>query len=96
VLSFGTVRLGHSSSRTFELDPTGADNVNVWVVKRPSAPFRAANPFPSGGGLYPFTPVPVTVTFHPTRQGRFTGVYVFSARDGQGDQTVRFTGVAVH
>ncbi len=94
-INFGTVRVGRTATRTFELVPTGADNVTVWVLAAPGGPFRAVNPFPSGGGLFPLTPVPVSVRFHPTRAGRFSAVYAFDARDGQGRQTVRLTGVAV-
>lgn len=94
-LNFGRVRVGHSATRTFELEATGADNVSVWTTQLPAGPFRAAHPLASGSGLYPTAPVPVTVVFRPTKKGHFRGSYVFDARDGQGRQIVRLIGTAV-
>jgi len=94
-LNFGTVRLGHSATRTFELEATGTDNLSVWTTRLPSGPFRAPNALASGSGLYPGQPVPVTVIFRPTKTGHFRGTYVFDARDGQGLQTIRLVAIAV-
>ena len=94
-VNFGTVRVGHAASRTFELKVTGSDNLSVWTTRLPSGPFRAQHPLASGSGLYPDAPVPVTVIFRPTRTGHFRGEYVFDARDGQGLQTVRLIATAV-
>ncbi len=94
-VSFGTVRLGHSVTRTFDVEVTGADNLSLWTIRLPSRPFRAEHPLASGSGLYPDVPVPVTVVFRPTRTGHFRGEYVFDARDGQGLQTIRLIATAV-
>jgi outer membrane protein assembly factor BamB len=94
-LNFGRVRVGHSATRTFDLEVTGTDNLSVWTSRLPSGPFRAEHPLASGSGLYPLSVVPVTVVFRPTRKGQFRGVYVFDARDGQGRQIVRLIGTGV-
>ena len=94
-MSFGTVRLGHSVTRTFNVEVTGTDNLSLWTTRLPSGPFRAEHPLASGSGLYPDVPVPVTVVFRPTRTGHFRGEYVFDARDGQGLQTIRLIATAV-
>ena len=94
-LNFGTVRLGHSVTRIFQLEATGADNLAVWTTRLPSGPFHAQQALASGSGLYPDAPVPVTVIFRPTKTGHFRGVYVFNARDGQGLQTIRLIATAV-
>jgi outer membrane protein assembly factor BamB len=94
-VNFGKVRIHHSATRTFQLEVTGTDNLSVWTVRLPTGAFRAQDPLASGSGLYPKYPVPVTVVFRATKAGHFSGTYVFNARDGQGTQTVRLTGIAI-
>jgi hypothetical protein len=94
-VSFGTVRVGRSATRVFELEETGTDNLSVFTARLPAGAFRAEHPLASGSGLIPDAPVPVRVVFRPTRTGHFLGSYVFNARDGQGPETVQLTAIAV-
>jgi spore coat protein U-like protein len=93
-LNFGTVRVGKSVTKTFDLEVTGTDNLSVSTIRLPSGPFRAENPLASGSGLYPRAPVALTVRFRPAAMGHFSETYVFDAHDGQGRQTVRLVATA--
>ena len=95
-LDFGTVPVGQTVSRTFDLTNTGNLVLTISKAAPPTAPFYAPNPIPEGQSLEPGedSVIHETIQFTPTAPGTFTGQYLVTGNDGQGAQHVDVKGVA--
>jgi hypothetical protein len=92
-LAFGPVPVGKSVTRTFLIDNTGTIPLTIVRAAAPTGVFSTTRPLPEGITLDPDTAVTQAVTFTPSGSGPFTGLYKFSAGNGQPETTVTFTGV---
>jgi hypothetical protein len=94
-VDFGSVPVGGSVAKTFDL--TNAGNLVVTLTKAapPTAPFLVPNPVAEGQPIEPGDVIHQSVTFSPTVAGTFSGTYTITANDGKGARTVTFTGKGV-
>ncbi|GAB2581367.1 choice-of-anchor D domain-containing protein [Microlunatus antarcticus] len=94
-VDFGDVEVGKSVSESFDLSNTGNLLLTLSKAAPPTAPFLVPSPVSEGQPIEPGDTIPQSVTFAPTKAGAFTGSYVITGNDGQGAQTVDFTGYGV-
>lgn len=94
-VDFGSVTVGASATKTFDLSNSGNLVVTLTKAAPPTAPFLVPTPVAEGQPIEPGDVIHQSVTFSPTKTGTFTGSYVITANDGKGAQTVTFTGTAV-
>ncbi|MGI5246030.1 lectin-like domain-containing protein [Dactylosporangium sp. CA-139066] len=93
-LSFGSVPVGSSVTKTLTVGNAGNLPVTITKAAPPALPFVVNTPLPESQVLGPDDEVQVDVTFTPTAAGTFTGQYVISSNDGNGSHTVSVTGTA--
>jgi hypothetical protein len=94
---FGSVRVGHTAKVMVHV--VNAGNQPSLMRRTPGpggafgAPLRVVNGLPLNGGY----DLELPVTFHPTKAGAFTGVYVLKWTDGFGTHTlnVPITGTGI-
>jgi hypothetical protein len=97
MVHFGSVRVGHTA--TVRVHVVNAGNQPSLMRRTPGpggafgAPLRVPNGLPVNGGY----DLELPVTFHPTKAGAFTGVYVLKWTDRFGVHTlnVPITGTGV-
>ena len=89
------MEVGKSVTQSFDLSNTGNLLLTLTKAAPPTAPFLVPSPVSEGQPIEPGDTIPQSVTFAPTKAGAFTGSYVITGNDGQGAQTVDFTGYGV-
>ncbi len=94
-LDFGTLTVGGTATRTFEITNTGNLVLTITKAAPPAGQFGAPTPVAEGQQLDPGETLTQSITFTPTLAGAGTGSYLITGNDGQGAQTVSFTGRAV-
>ena len=94
-VDFGDVEVGRSATQSFNLSNTGNLLLTLTKAAPPAAPFLVPSPVSEGQPIEPGDTIPQSVTFSPTKVGTFSGSYVITGNDGQGPQTVEFTGYGV-
>jgi hypothetical protein len=96
-VNFGSVRVGHTATVTVHVVNAGNQPSLMQRTPGPGGPFgaplRVSNGLPVNGGYH----LELPVTFHPTKAGAFTGVYVLKWTDRSGTHTlnVPITGTGV-
>ncbi len=93
-IDFGTVSVGSTVTRTFDIANTGNLLLTLNKAAPPAAPFIVANPVSEGQQLSPGDTIRQSVTFTPTAAGAFSGVYLITGNDGAGAKEVTLHGVA--
>lgn len=92
-VDFGSVPIGSTVSRTFDVSNIGNLLLTITKAAPPAAPFGVALPIPEGQQLPPAAVIHQTVTFSPTASGAASGVYLITANDGQGAIPVTVHGI---
>jgi outer membrane protein assembly factor BamB len=92
-LDFGTVELGSSSTRTFEVGNTGGTFLGITRSKAPAGGvFVATSELPEGTGISPGHWREVTVEFRPTAPGAASDRWELNGDDGDPPRFVTMTG----
>ncbi len=91
-LSFGSVPVGLSTTKTLTVSNTGNLAVTVTKAAPPALPYVVNTPLPEGQVLAPGDTIQVQVTFAPSMPGTYNNVYTISSNDGHGAHTVPVTG----
>ncbi len=94
-LSFGTVNVGNTGTRTFSIDNTGDLPLDVTAVTGPSLPqFTVAPPLTAPLTLAPADPpLSFTVSFAPTADAPFSDSIVLTSNDpANGTETISLSG----
>ncbi len=91
-LHFGTVGAGGSLTKSFDIANTGNLVLTITKAAPPTAPFGTSAPLSEGQQLQPGQVIHQHMTFTPTEPGPTSGTYLITGDDGQGQQTVTFTG----
>lgn len=94
-LDFGQVPVGGSLGRTFDIANTGNVVLTITKAAPPTAPFAAPSPIAEGQQLGAGQVIHQAVVFAPTAAGDAAGHFLITGDDGQGMQTVSFTGTGV-
>ncbi|MFF0750758.1 choice-of-anchor D domain-containing protein [Streptomyces sp. NPDC004267] len=81
---FGTVKVGQSVTKTFDISNTGNIPLTITKAKAPAAPFQVSNPLSEGQVIGPEDVIHQAVTFAPTSVGTVNASYDLTADDGQG------------
>ncbi|MFE1377584.1 choice-of-anchor D domain-containing protein [Streptomyces sp. NPDC058740] len=89
---FGSVKVGQSVTRTFDISNTGNIPLTITKAKPPTAPFHVSDPISEGQVLGPEDVVHQAVTFSPTSIGPVNAAYELTADDGQGALSEALTG----
>ncbi|MEU7016042.1 choice-of-anchor D domain-containing protein [Streptomyces sp. NPDC046385] len=89
---FGTVKVGQSVTKTFDISNTGNIPLTITKAKPPAAPFHVTNPLSEGQVLGPEDVVHQAVTFSPTSLGTVQAVYALTSDDGHGALNENLTG----
>ena len=92
-LDFGTVLLGQTATRTFDITNTGNLVLTLTKAAPPAAPFGVAAPVAEGQQLEPGDTIRQAVTFSPTAVGAAAGTYAITSTDGSGPQPVGVHGL---
>jgi hypothetical protein len=92
-LDFGTVTIGTTASKTFDVSNTGNLLLTITKAAPPAAPFGVPNPIAEGQQLEPGDALHVTVTFTPTAAGPANGAYLITGNDNSGARSVTVHGV---
>jgi hypothetical protein len=93
-VSFGTLPVGLTATRTITVENTGNLNVTVTKAAPPALPFVVNTPLPEGLVLAPDETADIQVTFAPTVVGNYSNLYVISSDDGNGAHNIAVTGTA--
>ena len=92
-LSYGEVGIGSSRSATFTVANTGGTSITITKSKPPALGlFVAGSSLAEGTTIGPNTSLTETVTFSPTTTGTASDTWVINSDDGNGLETVQFTG----
>ncbi|GAA2769529.1 Ig-like domain-containing protein [Streptomyces showdoensis] len=93
---FGSVKVGQSVTKTFDISNTGNIPLTITKAKPPAAPFLVTNPISEGQVLGPEDVVHQAVTFSPTSLGTVQAAYELTSDDGHGalSETLTGTGAA--
>ncbi|MEU6089436.1 choice-of-anchor D domain-containing protein [Streptomyces sp. NPDC047085] len=89
---FGSVPVGQSVTKTFDISNTGNIPLTITKAKAPAAPFNVTTPISEGQVLGPDDVVHQAVTFSPTSVGAASGLYELTADDGSGPHNETLTG----
>ncbi|MFH8733531.1 MULTISPECIES: choice-of-anchor D domain-containing protein [unclassified Streptomyces] len=90
---FGSVAVGKSVTKTFDISNTGNIPLTVTKAAPPTAPFQVTNPLSEGQVIGPEDVIHQAVTFSPTAVGAASGVYQLTSDDGRGPQNEALTGM---
>lgn len=93
-LDFGSVALGTSSTRSFDIVNTGNLPVTITRAKAPAGDFSAPTPLAEGLVIGPGAVVHQAVVFAPSVGGAQTSDYAVTGDDGQGTLTEPLTGTS--
>jgi len=92
-VSFGSVPIGQSVTRTFTLTNTGGSNLTIDKSKPPIiGPFAATTTLPEGTTMQPGASLVESVTFVPGAVGTANDRWIITPDDGYGLRTVQFSG----
>jgi hypothetical protein len=91
-LSFGSVPVGLSATKTLTVSNTGNLAVTITKAAPPALPYVVNTPLPEGQVLTPGNTIQVQVTFSPSMPGTYNNVYTISSDDGHGAHAVPVTG----
>ncbi len=95
-LAYGSVRLGESSAQSFQVSNVGGSTLTITQSQPPMlGEFTATSSLPVGTTLAAGTSLVETVAFAPNDVGSMGDQWVIAADDGQGSQTVAFSGSGV-
>jgi hypothetical protein len=95
-LPYGPVRLGQSSTQSFQLSNVGGSTLTITQSQPPGpGPFSATTSLPVGTTLAAGTSVTESVTFAPSDLGSVGAQWVVAANDGQGARTVTLSGSGI-
>lgn len=94
-VDFGDVEVGKTSTQSFDISNAGNLLLTLTKAAPPAAPFLVPSPVSEGQPIEPGDVIHQSVTFTPTKTGAFTGSYTITGNDGQGAQTVDFSGFGV-
>jgi hypothetical protein len=94
-LQFGSVQVGKSVTKSFDVSNTGNLLLTLTKAAPPTAPFVVPDPISEGQQLEPGDVIHQSVTFTPTKEGTFDGTYSITGNDGQGAHLVTVHGTAV-
>jgi hypothetical protein len=94
-LSFGSIPVGTTATKTLTVANTGTLNVTITKAAPPALPFVVNTPLPEGLVLTPGEDIQIQVTFAPTAVGSFSNLYSISSDDGNGNHDIPVTGTAV-
>ncbi|MCX4987412.1 MULTISPECIES: choice-of-anchor D domain-containing protein [unclassified Streptomyces] len=89
---FGSVAVGKSVTKTFDISNTGNIPLTVTKAAPPAAPFQVTNPLSEGQVIGPEDVIHQAVTFSPTAVGAASGTYQLTSDDGRGPQNESLTG----
>ncbi|WP_211268854.1 choice-of-anchor D domain-containing protein [Actinoplanes subtropicus] len=92
-VDFGTVPVGTTVTKTFDIADTGNLLLTITKAAPPTAPFGVPTPIAEGQQLSPGDVIHQTVTFTPTTAGTATGTYLITGNDNTGAHTVTVHGV---
>ncbi|HEY0237171.1 MAG TPA: choice-of-anchor D domain-containing protein [Friedmanniella sp.] len=93
-LQFGTVPVGKSVTKTFDIKNTGNLLLTLTKAAPPTAPFLVPDPVSEGQQIEPGDVIHQSVTFTPTKTGSFDGSYSITGNDGQGAHLITVHGTA--
>jgi hypothetical protein len=91
-LAFGSVRLGQSSSQSFQLNNVGGSTLTITSSVPPTPGSFSGSALPVGTTIPAGGTLVESVSFAPTDVGATSGQWTIGANDGQGAHTVSFTG----
>ena len=94
-LDFGSVGLGQTVTKSFDISNTGNLVLTLTKAAPPAAPFAVASPVAEGQQLSPGDTIRQSVSFTPTALGTATGTYGITGNDGSGAKSVTVHGVGV-
>jgi len=89
---FGSVAIGKSVTKTFDISNTGNIPLTITKAAPPAAPFQVTNPVSEGQVIGPEDVIHQAVTFSPTAIGKASGTYQLTSDDGRGPQNEALTG----
>ncbi|MEV5969402.1 choice-of-anchor D domain-containing protein [Streptomyces sp. NPDC051921] len=89
---FGTVKVGQSVTKTFDISNTGNIPLTITKAKPPAAPFHVTDPLSEGQVIGPEDVIHQSVTFSPTSLGTVNAAYELTSDDGRGPQNETLTG----
>ena len=92
-VTFGSVTVGTSSSRTVTLTNTGGAPLTISSSTGPAAPFTAAKPA-NGTTIAPGASINMTVSYSPTAATSSTGSIAFTTTGGNATVALSGTGAA--
>ncbi|SEQ82602.1 choice-of-anchor D domain-containing protein [Microlunatus flavus] len=94
-VQFGSVPLGTTATKTFDITNTGNLLLTLTKAAPPTAPFQVPDPVSEGQQIEPGDVIHQSVTFRPTRVGSFDGTYSITGNDGKGAHLISVHGTAV-
>jgi len=86
-VSFGTVAVGHTTTRFVHIVNAGNQNATV-IRARLAGPFHAPYQVAQGLPVNSGYDLSIPITFTPSASGRITGTYTFTWRDRLGRHTL--------
>jgi hypothetical protein len=93
VVDFGTVPLGQTVTKAFDISNTGNLVLTLTKAAPPAAPFGVTAPISEGQQLEPGDTYRQVVGFTPTASGEFSGTYAITSNDGSGARPVTVHGI---
>jgi len=94
-LQFGSVQVGRSTTKNFDIQNTGNLLLTLTKAAPPTEPFLVPDPVSEGQQIEPGDVIHQSVTFTPTKVGAFDGTYSITGNDGQGAHLITVHGTAV-
>lgn len=92
-ISYGSVAVGSSSTRSFTVSNTGGTNLTITKSKPPATgPFSASTQLSEGTTLTPGETLTEAVVFTPSVVGNVTDTWIVNADDASGPWTISFSG----
>ncbi len=93
-IQFGSVPVGKSVTKTFDITNTGNLLLTLTKAAPPTEPFLVPDPVSEGQQIEPGDVIHQSVTFTPTKTGAFDGTYSITGNDGQGAHLITVHGTA--
>ncbi|MGI3780843.1 MAG: choice-of-anchor D domain-containing protein [Janthinobacterium lividum] len=93
-VQFGSVQVGKSLTKTFDIKNTGNLTLTLTKAAPPTDPFLVPDPVSEGQQIEPGDVIHQSVTFTPKKVGAFDGTYSITGNDGQGAHLITVHGTA--